>query len=66
MASVPPKVLAVISGAIQAYIQDEEAALAAAQAAAAPPPAPPPNLWGLSGRQWTMQMRQLIQRRGLR
>ncbi len=66
MASVSPKVLAAISGAIQAYIQDEEAVLAAAQVAAAPPPAPPANLWGISGRQWTMQMRQLIQRRAVR
>ncbi|MGQ9689212.1 MAG: hypothetical protein ACUVXF_10560 [Desulfobaccales bacterium] len=66
MASVSPKVLAAISGAIHAYIQDEEAVLAAAQAAVAPPPPPPANLWGLSGRQSMMQMRQLIQRRGLK
>jgi hypothetical protein len=67
MASINPKILAAMSGAIQAYIQDEEAVLAAAaQVAAAPPPAPPANLWGISGRQWTMQTRQLIQRRSLR
>lgn len=68
MASLSPKLLAAMSGAIQAYIQDEEAVvMAAAQmAAAAPPPAPPANLWGISGRQWTMQTRQLIQRRSLR
>jgi hypothetical protein len=68
MASINPKILAAMSGAIAAYIQDEEAVLAAAAqvAAAAPPPAPPANLWGISGRQWTMQTRQLIQRRSLR
>ena len=67
MASINPKILAAMSGAIQAYIQDEEAMLtAAAQVAAPPPPAPPANLWGISGRQWTMQTRQLIQRRSLR
>jgi hypothetical protein len=68
MASISPKILAAMSGAIQAYMQDEEAVLtAAAQVSAAPPPpAPPANLWGISGRQWTMQTRQLIQRRALR
>ncbi len=68
MASINPKILAAMGGAIQAYIQDEEAVLTAAAqvAAAAPPPAPPANLWGISGRQWTMQTRQLIQRRSLR
>jgi hypothetical protein len=68
MASINPKILAAMSGAIAAYIQDEEAVLAAAAqvAAVAAAPAPPANLWGISGRQWTMQTRQLIQRRSLR
>lgn len=67
MASVSPQILAAISGAIQAYIQEEEALLAAQAAAALPPPpAPPANLWALSGRQLTMQMRLLMQRRGLK
>jgi hypothetical protein len=67
MASVNPQLLAAISGAIQAYIQAEEALLAAAALPAGPAlPAPPANLWGVSGRQWTMQTRQLLQRRSLR
>jgi len=61
-----PAILAAISGAIQAYIQEEEALLAAAVPAGPALPAPPANLWGLSGRQWTMQTRLLLQRRSLR
>jgi hypothetical protein len=64
---VQPQILAAISGAIGAYMQEEEALLAAAGAPAGPAlPVPPANLWGLSGRQWTMQTRQLLQRRSLR
>jgi hypothetical protein len=67
MASVKPHILAAINGAVNAYIQEEEALLAAAAVpAGAPLPAPPANLWGISGRQWTMQTRQLLQRRSLR
>jgi hypothetical protein len=67
MASVKPQILAAISGAIGAYIQEEEIMLAAAATPAGPAlPAPPANLWGISGRQWTMQTRQLLQRRSLR
>jgi hypothetical protein len=67
MASVKPQILAAISGAIGAYIQEEEAWLAAAMVPAGPPvPAPPANLWGVSSRQWTMQTRMLLQRRSLR
>ena len=67
MSPMKPQIMVAISGAIQAYIQEEEALLAAA----APPPglpisAPPANLWGISGRQWSMQTRQLMQRRSLR
>ena len=65
--AIPPSILAAISGAVHAYMQEEEAMLAAT---AAPPslplPAPPANLWGISGRQWSMQTRQLMQRRALR
>jgi hypothetical protein len=65
--AIKPAILAAISGAIGAYIQEEEALLAAAAVPAGPPlPAPPANLWGISGRQWTMQTRQLLQRRALR
>jgi len=64
---VKPQILAAISGAVQAYLQEEEAWQAAAAMPAGPPlPAPPANLWGLSGRQWTMHTRQLMQRRALR
>jgi hypothetical protein len=67
MSPVKPQILAAISGAVQAYIQEEEAMLAFT---AAPPglphPAPPANLWGISGRQWSMQTRQLMQRRSMR
>ena len=64
--SVKPHILAAISGAVYAYIQEEEAWLAAAAAPGQALPVPPANLWGISGRQWTMQTRQLMQRRSLR
>ena len=63
--SIKPQVLAAISGAIAAYIADEEACQAAAGYAAAPP-GPPLNLWALAGRQAAMQLRLLMQRRSLR
>jgi len=63
--SIKPQVLAAISGAIAAYIADEDACqMAAAGAAAAP--GPPLNLWALAGRQEAMQLRLLMQRRSLR
>jgi hypothetical protein len=62
-----PQILAAISGAITAYIAEEEAYQAAAAGLmAAPPPGPPVNLWALAGRQQAMQMRLLMQRRSLR
>jgi hypothetical protein len=65
--AIKPQILAAISGAIQAYIQEEEVLLAAAMVPAGVQlPAPPANLWGISGRQWTMTTRQLLQRRSLR
>jgi hypothetical protein len=66
--SVKPQILAAISGAISAYLADEEAACQAAalSAAGASVPAPPANLWGLAGRSEAMQMRLLMQRRSLR
>jgi len=67
MSPIQPQILAAISGAIGAYIQEEEALLALAALPMGPAlPMPPANLWGLSGRQWTMQTRQLLQRRSLR
>jgi hypothetical protein len=65
---IKPQILAAISGAISAYLAEEEALLAqqATAAAYAPPPGPPPSFWGVAGRQWTMQMRLLAQRRSLK
>jgi len=64
---IKPQILAAISGAISAYLAEEEAYQAAALSqAAAPVPGPPPNLWGLAGRSQAMQMRMLMQRRSLR
>jgi hypothetical protein len=66
MSLIKPQILAAISGAISAYIADEEAACQAAALAAAAAPAPPVSLWGLAGRQQAMQLRMLMQRRSLR
>jgi hypothetical protein len=65
---IKPQILAAISGAISAYLADEEAACQAAalSLAAAQIPGPPPNLWGLAGRSEAMQMRLLMQRRSLK
>ena len=65
MATVKPQILAAISGAIAAYMADEEACQAAASYAA-PAPGPPANLWALAGRSQAMQLRLLMQRRSLR
>jgi hypothetical protein len=65
---IKPQIIAAISGAISAYLADEEAACQAATPAAmaAAPAGPMVNLWALSGRQQAMQMRMLMQRRSLR
>ena len=64
---IKPQVLAAISGALAAYLAEEEAyEAAAAGMMAAAPPGPPLNLWGLSGRQTAMQFRMLVQRRSLK
>lgn len=49
--------------AVMAYIKTEEEAVCAASMAAASalPPAPPLKLWGVSGRQAQMQMRNMMQ-----
>jgi hypothetical protein len=65
MATVKPHILAAISGAIAAYMADEEACQAAAGLAAAAP-GPPLNIWALAGRSEAMQLRLLMQRRSLR
>jgi hypothetical protein len=66
MSVITPQILAAISGAVGAYIADEEACQAAAAGMATAAPGPPLNLWALSGRQEAMQLRQLMQRRSLR
>jgi hypothetical protein len=63
---IKPQILAAISGAIAAYIEQEEACQAAGMAAMARPAGPPVNLWALAGRSQTMQLRLLMQRRSLR
>jgi hypothetical protein len=63
--SINPQILAAISGALAAYLADDEAGQAAGLAAARPP-APGVNLWGMAGRQQAMQLRLLMQRRSLR
>ncbi len=55
-----PKKFAAAVTAVLAYIQEEEAAILQAAATSAPPP-PRPNLWGISGRQETMQTGILMQ-----
>ncbi len=62
---IKPQILAAISGAIGAYLAEEEAYQAAA-AMAAGAPGPAVNLWALAGRQEAMGLRQLMQRRSLR
>jgi len=58
------KIAAAISG-VMAYLQEEEAVLGAQPAASAAqqPVGPPPSLWGPSGRQSQMQLRNLMQLR---
>ena len=60
------KKLAAALAAVSAYIQTEEEALVM------PPPVKPeprlsktPNLWGVGGRQEIMQMRNIMQMKGL-
>ena len=66
MNQVKPQVLAAISGAISAYLAQEEACQAAAAAGVGAAPGPGLNLWSLAGRQEAMQLRLLAQRRSLR
>jgi len=60
MESIDPKVMAAISAAIGAYLEEEAAAAMAAQAAAAAaaPPFAAVNLWAIAGRMdMTLQRR---------
>jgi len=63
---IAPKILAAISGAVAAYMADEEACQMAAAGLVGPAPGPPVNLWALAGRSEAMQLRLLMQRRSLR
>ncbi len=58
------KITAAVAG-VMAYIRTEEEAICAAKTAAAlpvvEPAAPPVKLWGISGRQSQMQLRNLMQ-----
>jgi hypothetical protein len=65
MSLIKPQILAAISGALTAYLEQEEAGQEAAAGLAAAP-ASVVNLWGLAGRQAAMQFRLLMQRRSLR
>ncbi len=61
MADVEKKMAAALA-AVNAYLQEEEAVQYQLTASTAPQSPPPDlNLWGLSGRQDMMSMRQLIQ-----
>lgn len=56
---------AAVISAVIAYMQAEEAAMMqareAAEAEPAPRPVPPPSMWGMSGRQDAMHLRNLMQ-----
>ena len=65
-----PRKITAIAAAVAAYIKTEEEALMAQAAGVAPVrPGPgtgaPMNLWGLSGRQSMMQLRNLMQLRAM-
>lgn len=60
MADVEKKMAAALA-AVNTYMQEEEAIYQQFSASTAAPPPPEIKLWGLSGRQDMMSMRQLIQ-----
>ena len=64
MQTINPKVMAAISAAVGAYLEEEAAAMAA-QAAAAPaaPPFATVNLWAIAGRMDSMLQRRSWQMR---
>jgi hypothetical protein len=67
MKSLQEKKMAAAMAAVAAYLQREEEAFQAAVIAAMTPPQPNPaplpttNLWGQSGRQGMMQLRNMMQ-----
>ena len=63
MEPIDSKVMAAISAAIGAYLEEEAAAAMAAQAAAAAPPFATVNLWAIAGRMDAMLQRRSWQMR---
>ena len=63
MEPIDSKVMAAISAAIGAYLEEEAAASMAAQAAAAAPPFATVNLWAIAGRMDAMLQRRSWQMR---
>jgi len=64
MQSINPKVMAAISAAVGAYLEEEAAAaMAMQQAAAAAPPFATINLWAIAGRMDAMLQRRSCQMR---
>jgi hypothetical protein len=63
MQTIDPKVMAAISAAIGAYLEEEAAAMAMQQSAAAAPPFATVNLWAIAGRMDAMLQRRSWQMR---
>jgi len=63
MEPIDSKVMAAISAAIGAYLEEEAAAAMAAHAAAAAPPFATVNLWAIAGRMDAMLQRRSWQMR---
>jgi seryl-tRNA(Sec) selenium transferase len=63
MQTIDPKVMAAISAAVGAYLEEEAAAAMAMQAAAAAPPFATVNLWAIAGRMDAMLQRRSWQMR---
>lgn len=64
MQTIDPKVMAAISAAVGAYLEEEAAAAMAAQAASAAPPFATVNLWAIAGRIEMMAQRRSWQMKG--
>jgi len=58
MQTIDPKVMAAISAAIGAYLEEEAAAMAMQQATEAAPPFATVNLWAIAGRIEMMAQRR--------
>ncbi len=62
MEAIEPKLMAAITAAVHAYIEEQRAA-AAEELVAAAPPVERVNLWAIAGRQDLMMQRRLWQLR---